>query len=129
VAQRISERSFRELQRSRYRGGLPRNISTRLGIAFFAAPLGIFSAFTLLAVLLQPKPPPGVFFAAVFLALAELMLAATVVSALAFLWAIATPRWVERVFEAAWKKLLFAILVSLIPAAMLMAMVALNMKL
>jgi hypothetical protein len=82
-----------------------------------------------LAVFLAPMPPLGVVFTCVLIVTKELLLATTVVAALCFVWAIATPPWVERLFRSACKKLFVAILLGTVPIVILTVLACFGIKL
>ena len=100
-------------------GTLPWSISERLALGLASLFFGIPFGFAALVVLLTPMPPLGLMFTWVLIVTQELLLATTLVAVLGFVWAVATPLWVEELILYAWKKLFIAILLSFVPLVVL----------
>jgi len=104
---------------------LSRDIIDRLG-------MGCFSLFFLtlwgpmaFALVLMPLPQFGFWGNVILTVTEELLLAATVVLLLVFIWSIATPSWVEMLFRVALKHLYWAIALGTLAIALFAACVAL----
>ena len=108
---------------------LPRSAGERLALGitslFFGIPFGLMT----LAVWLTPMPPLGVMFTCVLIVTEELLLATTVIAMLGFIWAVAAPLWVEKLFRSAWKKLFVAILLGVVPLVILIVLACFGIKL
>ena len=108
---------------------LPRSGSERLALGVTSLFFGVPFGFMALAVLLTPMPPLGVTFTCVLIVTEELLLATTLVCVLCFVWAVATPPWVEKLFRSAWKKLFVAILLGIVPIVILGVLACFGIKL
>lgn len=105
---------------------LPRGWPNRLALGcaglFFGVPL-TFGAFGLAC---MPMPRLGVRITLVLAVTEELLLAGAAVSVFCLIWSIATPAWVERLFQAAWHRAYVAILLVLTPLVLLALLEALG---
>lgn len=108
---------------------LPRSTIERVVFGAVCLVGTLMFGFVTVVVVLTPMPPLGPFGTLIRVATEELSLAVTAVAVLGFLWAVATPEWVERLFRYGWKKLRFAIVFALVPIALLTVLAAFGLKL
>ena len=91
---------------------LPRNTQARVLMAVgfpFGCAYGIFGAF-----IVSEEPVQGEAGKLIVFVTQEIFLAVAAVSFLGFLWGIATPAWVEKLFQSACKKMFLVCFVAAI---------------
>lgn len=93
---------------------LPRALGERVLFGFVSLSIMIIFGFGTLILVLTPMPPLGFLFDLALIATQELCLATTVIGALGFVWALATPSWLERLYRSVMQYLFRAIVFGFI---------------
>ena len=94
-----------------------------------ALPFGLFCGFGCFALFVSQLPQFGLLGELLLAVTFELLGAAFAFFALIVIWAIAAPSWVERLFRQVWKKLWIAVLLSLVPIALLLILALFGLRL
>lgn len=91
-------------------------------------PCMLFFGTTCLAVAVADFGQPGWLVTIILFVTKELLFAVTLLGALGFLWAIATPEWVEGFFRFAWQHLFLSIVLAAIPIPIMIVLALCGIK-
>jgi hypothetical protein len=108
---------------------LPRDPGERFSLGVVSLIMAGFAGFIIFVLLITEFPPFGWLVSIMLFVTHELMFGILVFFGLLLIWAVATPRWVERVFDMAWKKLWILIALAILPLIALAVLAAMGMTL
>lgn len=108
---------------------LPTGVWERIIVGGISLPFMVFFGITCLAVAVADFGQPGWLVTIILFVTKELLFAVTLLGALGFLWAIATPDWVEGFMRFAWNHLFLAIVLAAIPIPIMIVLGLCGIKL
>jgi len=97
----------------------PRDLYGRIALALASLFFGPISAVSLYALVFLNRPPQKLLDSLFWIICQELFLALSLFFACGLIWALATPRWLERSLHAVTQKLALALLLFMIPFGLL----------